>query len=205
MSCSRHGGKRETEVPCCGLLHVLFFSGCLRAGEALAPEGMDFDPKAHLSFDDVSVDSLERPRVIRVRIKESKTDRFRKGATVALCWTGGCMCPVKAVLAFMVVRKAGPGLFFKLPAGKPLTRKSFVAEVRAALAKAGMACRDISGHSFRIGAATAAAQLGASEEEIKALGRWRSREYRGYVRTTVSAVGELPRKLATAAEPKITE
>ncbi len=116
------------------------FFGCLRAGEALVSEGMDFDPKAHLSFDDVSVDSLERPRVIRVRIKESKTDRFRKGATVALCWTGGCMCPVKAILAFMVVRKAGPGPFFKLPAGKPLTRKSFVAEVRAALAKAGMAC-----------------------------------------------------------------
>ena len=46
---------------------------------------------------------MERPCVIRVWIKESKTDRIRKEATVTLCWTGGCMCPVKVALAFMVV------------------------------------------------------------------------------------------------------
>ncbi len=75
--------------------------------------------------------------------------------------------------AFTVLRKAGSGPFFKFPAGTPLTRKSFIAEVRTVLAKVGVACQDISGHSFRIGAATAAAQLGASDEEIEDLGRWR--------------------------------
>ncbi len=40
----------------------------------------------------------------------------------------------------------------------------------------------ISGHSFRIGAATAAAESGSTDEEVKALGRWKSREYKGYIR-----------------------
>ena len=57
---------------------------CLRVGEALAPEGGRFDLGAHLTFQDVVVDSLEKPREIQVRIKESKTDRVRHGATVKM-------------------------------------------------------------------------------------------------------------------------
>jgi len=163
-------------------------------------EGGEFDPKAHLTFDDKEVDSLEKPRVVRVRIKESKMGRLRRGATVTLSWTGTGLCPVRAVLAFLVQRKAGPGPFFRDQAGKALARKGFVAEVRKALDKAGIASQDIFGHSFRIGAATAAAQGGATDEEIKALGRWRSREYQGYVRKDESMQGSLARKLAGAGE-----
>ncbi len=92
------------------------------------------------------------------------------------------ICPVRAVLEFMVVRKAGPGPFIRDREKGGLTRRDFVSEVRKALAERGMPDAGISGHSFRIGAATAAAVSGASDEEVKALGRWRSREYKGYVR-----------------------
>ncbi len=52
---------------------------------------------------------------------------------------------------------------------------------------------------FRIGAVTAsAAQCGASDAEIKKLGCWKSREYKGYVRSSSQGLGELPRKLAEA-------
>ncbi len=177
------------------------FFGCLRAGEALAPDQEGFDQKAHLSLDDVRVDNLEKPRVVFVRIKESKTDRLRRGATVSLGWTGESICPVEAVLRFMVQRKAGPGPFFRDEMGKPLTRKGFVANVKKALSAAGMASHDISGHSFHIGAATAAAQSGASEAEIKALGRWKSREYQGYVRRGAGGQSSLAKKLAQQAQP----
>ena len=46
------------------------FFGCLRAGEALAPEGVEFDAKPHLTFDDVEEDSLEKSGLVRVRMKE---------------------------------------------------------------------------------------------------------------------------------------
>ncbi len=96
----------------------LCFFGCLRAGEALAPEKEDFDPEAHLGWEDVQLEDSRSPEWISVKIKESKMDR-----------TG------------------------------------------------------LSGHSFRIGAATVEAMNGASGEDIKVLGRWKSREYKVYIRT----------------------
>ncbi len=158
------------------------FFGCLRAGEALAPESGVFDRGAHLSWEDVQLDSDRSSRWIRVRIKESKTDRLREGAWVTLHRTDTALCPVKAVLRFMVDRGAGSGPFFKDGNGSGLTRRDFVAEVRRALVEKGLPEVNISGHSFRIGAATAASAGGASEDDVKALGRWRSREYRGYIR-----------------------
>ncbi len=41
---------------------------------------------------------------------------------------------------------------------------------------------------------------GASEDEIKALGQWRSREYKGYVRSSTGADGSLAGKLVRAME-----
>ena len=158
------------------------YFGCLRAGEALAPDDGKFDEAAHLTFKDVTVDVLEKPQIVTLRIKESKTDRLRKGAKVTLGRTGQEICPVKALLRYLVQRKGGVGPFFRLGEGKPLTRRAFVREVKIALETAGMPSGAISGHSFRIGAATAAAKGGATESQIKDMRRWKSREYRGYVR-----------------------
>ncbi len=155
------------------------FFGCLRAGEALAPDDGKFDEKAHLGWEDVELENARAPGWIRVRIKESKTDRLRKGATVTLRGTD----QEKTVLKHMAIRKAGKGPFFRMEGTTGLTRKVFVKEVKDALERQGMSGEGISGHSFRIGAATAAAQNGATPEELKALGRWKSREYQGYVRT----------------------
>lgn len=148
----------------------------------MTPEGVQFDAKAHLAWEDVQLEDAPSPRWIRLRIKESKTDRLRAGEFVALQRTDGCICPVKAMLEFMAVRGPGPGPFFSGEEGQGLSRRSFVAEVKRALEKEGLAAEGISGHSFRIGAATAAAEVGASEDDVKALGRWKSREYRGYIR-----------------------
>lgn len=51
------------------------FFGCLRAGEALAPEKGAFDEKAHLGWEDVELENAKSPSTIRVRIKESKTNK----------------------------------------------------------------------------------------------------------------------------------
>ncbi len=173
----------------------LCFFGCLRAGEALAPDSGEFDPKAHLTFDDIAIDSFEEPKLIRVRIKEYKTDRLRRGADMTVGRTRERVCPVKALLAFIVQRKAGPGPFFVDESGVALTRRSFVSEVKKALVAAGLPEQTISGHSFRIGAATAAALNGASDAEVKALGRWRSREYEGYIRRDGLTQAALSKKL----------
>jgi hypothetical protein len=41
---------------------------------------------------------------------------------------------------------------------------------------------DYNTHSFRIGAATHAAKMGKSDDEIMTMGRWKSDSYKRYIR-----------------------
>ncbi len=123
------------------------FFGCLRAGEALAPESGEFDKKAHMTWGDLQLEKAKSPVWIGVRIKESKTDRLRVGASVTLHRTDRDICPVRAVLEFMVCRGSGPGPFFTGGGGGSLTRRDFVVEVRKALVERGIPESGISGHT----------------------------------------------------------
>ena len=62
----------------------------------------EYDETVHLSYGDVKVDSTVNPSYLEVRIKALKTDPFRKGVTVYLSRTNGDLCPVSAILAYMV-------------------------------------------------------------------------------------------------------
>ena len=119
---------------------------------------------------------------MRVRIKQSKTDPFRKGVDLFLGRTGSDICPVAALLSYLACRGPRPGPLFIFADGRLLTRRRFVELVRAALASAGVDQRHYSGHSFRIGAATTAAAKGIEDSVIKTLGRWESVAYLQYVR-----------------------
>ena len=142
-----------------------------------------YDEGAHLSFSDVAVDSVHDPKVLRVHLKASKTDPFRVGVNLFIGRTRNSLCPVTAVLCYMVARGRGSGPFFRFENGSPLTRSKFVDKVKEALSIAGVDCTTYSGHSFRIGAATTAARRGISDATIKMLGRWKSSAYQVYIKT----------------------
>ena len=78
------------------------FFGFLRMGEVVVPSTAAYDPDMHLSEADVKANSRSKPSYIEVRIKASKTDVFRKGVTVYLGATGNDLCPVVAVLSYMM-------------------------------------------------------------------------------------------------------
>ena len=162
---------------------TMCFFGFLRAGEVVVPSDGGFDESCHLSFGDVRVDSHSSPQFLEVRIKASKTDPFRKGVTVYLGRTDGAICPVAASLAYMVSRGPAAGPFFTFGDGRCLTRERFVKAVRDALQRSGVDSSRYAGHSFRIGAATTAANRGIQDSLIKVLGRWESSAYTLYVRT----------------------
>ena len=69
------------------------FFGFLRSGEITVSSMKEYDPEAHLSEGDVSVDSIVDPTEVQVRIKQSKTDN---GVMVYLGKTGKTLCPVAA-------------------------------------------------------------------------------------------------------------
>ena len=119
---------------------------------------------------------------VHVSVKQSKTDPFRQGVDLFLGWMRTNLCPVVAVLSYLVMRGPGPGPLFSFSDGKWLTRRRFVSKVREALAAAGIKQTKYNSHSFRIGAATAAAAQGIEDSIIKTLSRWESTAYLQYVR-----------------------
>ena len=86
----------------------LCFFGFLRSREVFIPAEKAFDEGAYLSMKDVQVDNLANPQTIQVKIKASKTAPFRQEVLVYVGRTNKPLCPVSALLAYMVVRGKGP-------------------------------------------------------------------------------------------------
>ena len=104
--------------------------------------------------------------------------------------TGNDLCPVAALTAYLAVRGGGPGPFFRTEEGRPLTRGMFVAQVKRVLTQAGIDATKYSGHSFRIGAASTAAERRIEDSTIRTLGRWESAAYLLYVRERLAALSQ---------------
>lgn len=175
----------------------LCFFGFLRSGEVCIPSEKAFDEGAHLTRRDVQVDDLSNPQSIQIRIKASKTDPFRQGVLVYVGRTNKPLCPVSAILSYLVMRGNEPGPLFSFKDGRPLSRPCFVMEIRRALAAAGVDPKPYSGHSFRIGAATTAAKHGVEDSTIKMLGRWKSSAYQLYIKTPREQLASVSQRLVS--------
>lgn len=152
----------------------------LRTGE-IAPDS----PHSHrlLTCSDLSLERSRappRPYVARVRLKESKTDQFRKSVTVIASDQG----TVQALSAYLVSRRPRPlpsAALFAHPDGTPLTRSSLLYHTRILLSRAGIDISAYYGISFRRGGATSLARTGAPTSVIQEIGRWKSDCYRRYI------------------------
>ena len=129
----------------------------LRAGE-FTTNG-PFDPSVHLTVADLQVDSSTNPQSFRVFIKCAKTDPFQQGCFIFLGRGSSSVCPVAALTHYLHLRGPGMGPLFIFPDGGPLSRARLSSFLQSTLQAAGIPGK-FSGHSFRIGAATTAAQRG---------------------------------------------
>lgn len=172
-----------------GFNNIMMWAACclgyfafLRSGEFTVNE--PFNPSHHLAVEDVAVDNHHNPTLLSIHLKKSKTDQEKVGITLYVGRTHQEICPVAAVLAFLVVRrkKSQGGPLFMEEAGTPLSRRKLVAWLRTTLQVAGIEAAHFSGHSFRIGAASTAAARGVADSTIQALGRWKSETFKRYVR-----------------------
>ena len=105
----------------------LGFFGFLRAGEFTVPSLAQFDPSVDLTPSDVAVDFHASQSLLRLRLKQSKTDPFRKGVDVHVGKTAAEVCPVTAMLAYQARRgpDTGPLLLYE--------NGCLVSEIREAL------------------------------------------------------------------------
>ena len=180
----------------------LAFFGCLRAAE-LCVTGHAFDPLRHLTLMDVQVVALEAATAVKVCIKRSKTDHVNQGFSVTLKCISTSVCAHCALLNMHFARhQSGLSVLptsplFLFGDASYLTKFTFVKQTRYLLQLAGFDPDGYSGHSFRAGCATSAAQAGFSDWEIQLLGRWSSSAYHRYIRASPSLLASLAHRLAT--------
>lgn len=176
----------------------LAFFGFLRSGEfTLASQSAI----PAIMANDVAVDSREHPSVVSVHLRRAKTDPFGRGVSLFLGRTGVDLCPVAALLNYLVRRPTGEGPLFVHADGSPLLKQQFISSVRQALSAAGLDPARYSGHSFRIGAATTAAAAGVPDHLIKMLGRWESSAYLLYIQAPRESLAAISTQLACQDQP----
>ena len=73
--------------------------------------------------------------------------------------------------------------------GTPVSRKFFTEHLQLAISACGFPKNLYQAHSFRIGAATAAAESGLSDIQIQCMGRWKSAAFKKYIRIPVIKLG----------------
>ena len=120
--------------------------------------------------------------MLRVHLKQSKCDQFGMGADIVIGRTRNELCPVAAVLSYLAVCGSSQGSLFTDTRQQLLTKTRFVARIRSILDEAGYPSHQFAGHSFRIGAATVAAQAGIEHSTIQALDWWHSSTFLAYIR-----------------------
>ena len=185
--------------------HGMFWAACnlayfgfLRSAEPTVPSLASFSPSIHLGVADVAFDSSSSPSCLRLRIKASKTDPFRKGCFLHIGRGEYPLCAIHSLLAYLNQRGDTPGPLFLFQDGRPLTRALLTSWLRDILSSAGIQ-GNFSSHSFRIGAATVAARNGIPDHQIQALGRWTSSAYLLYIRTPAESLSHLSKQLSRSA------
>lgn len=173
---------------------LLAYFGFLRAAEFMVLNLASFSPSTHLGIYDISVDSPTAPTCLRIHIKVSKTDLFRKGCYIHIGQGRHPLCALQAMMAYLSQRANSPGPLFLKSDGQPLYRTLLTDWLRPILSVEGVA-GNYSCHSFRIGAATVAARNGVPDHLIQALGRWSSNAYQLYIRTPSEALARLSQHL----------
>ena len=179
LDSSRNPEKMTLWAVCC----TAFF-GFFQLGELLLATAVTFKPGQHLAWGDVAVDNPQDPGMIRIYLKQSKTDQTGQEVHIILGRTGADLCSVAAVLGYIAIRRARPGPFRLNSRGEPLLKHVFVDEIHRIMGDIGFPQHQYAGHSFRIGAAIVAVALaGLEDSTIQLLGRWQIAAFLRYIRT----------------------
>lgn len=142
-------------------MSTVAFFGFLRCGEFTVESIDKFDPNFNLCVSDMNI----LTDCVHLRLKVSKTDPFRKGATIKIFETGKNICPFSICCKYMKARvKVNSGDSYEQPLfidtdGLAVTRRKFLSMFKETLQYLGIDSSFYSGHSFRIGAATTAGRV----------------------------------------------
>ena len=160
------------------------FFGFLRLGE-FTSETNKFDCQSNLCIDDISWGH----QCLFINLKRSKSDKERKGCSVAIARSNSKFCPFSSLYHYLGLRKASSANepLFVSHSGLPMSRAWFASRFRLLCSWCGLDPKRYTPHSLRIGGATAMAQF-VSPATLKSMGRWSSSAFERYVRPSPNDV-----------------
>ena len=179
---------------------TLCFFSFLRSGELFYTSSRTFDQSQDLALHDISVNDARNPQTMKVHLKCLKTDPFKEGTDIFLARMNDELCPVAAMLFWLVFRGKEDGTLFQFQSRVPLTSTCFVSCLKGALTSANIDPSGFLGHSFYIGAATMAAKVGLPDSTIKQLRQWKSATYQRYIRPSSSHLAKLASSIVVAEQ-----
>ncbi|CAH3020177.1 unnamed protein product [Porites evermanni] len=148
----------------------------------------------HLSTTDVSFTSTG---CLTLHLKASKTTPYRQGCSLLIAPSHRSVCAVRALRKYLALRlTSGTSPLYVFQSGNYLIRAKVTTIIRTLLQWLGISSELYASHSFRIGAATSAAEAGLPPWLIQTLGRWSSNCYTLYIRTPPSVLQKVPGLLA---------
>lgn len=170
---------------------LLAFYGLLRISE-FTSSSLAFDPSKHVAFSDLTF----YPEYFNLHLKHSKG----KGAcNIIIARLSTPFCPFKAMSVYVKqrIKRASPHLpLFLTPEGTPMTSSWFLSHFHTVLQQCNLSPSHYSGHSFRIGGATAAASRGLSSASLQQLGRWSSSAFSAYIRPDSTSILSAQRSIS---------
>ena len=159
-------------------MFTMAFHGFLRIGEMI--------PRSRkLASQALSIKDIELADSMVITLHQFKHSSKQGAQTIRIQKDhsfGRRYCPVNAMRKYLAIRGHKTGPLFLLHDGNPYIRSRFDQRLRSCLISCNFSTISYKGHSFRIGAATDAAERGCSDAQIRNLGRWASDAYRKYIR-----------------------
>lgn len=161
-------------------MFLVMFACFLRLGEVTATSSPPLIHRSHVSF------KYKHPTGeligFDLTIKDYKHSHGSQKQFFVPAQHDSNTCPVYSLRSYLNLRKTSSGPLFAFMNDSPIPRSYFDRHLRLALTYLGFDPSKYKGHSFRIGAATTAAETGFSETQIQQMGRWSSTAFRKYIR-----------------------
>lgn len=137
-----------------------------------------------MQLDDISVFFEEsRAKSVQVCFRHFKHNTKEGPKLITFSHGYANISAVQGLIDYLKVRSNKPGPLFCLANEAPLSRVYFDKTLHKCLSCCQLDSSRYKGHSFRIGAATAAAERGLSDSQIRSMGRWNSNAFKKYIRT----------------------
>ena len=144
--------------------------GFLRSNKFTSPSATQFNPLVHLCFTDIS---FTFDGCLTLHLKSLKTDPYRQGWSLLIAPSLHSVCAMQALTKYLPLCSiSGTSPLYVFQSGAYLTRAKVTLTLRTLLQRLSIPTELYASHSFRIGAATTAAEAGLSPWLIQTLGRW---------------------------------